>query len=358
LNKKDQTFLEDFLKRDADVKSRVRFLNVTGMASNERNNVIFIGSGFDVQEGNAVRGEKWSWNTMAGKPLQMGRSNSILPGGRMARLLGCDFKNDSSVFKKEGGYFPVERPFRCLNDSIQLSVTTEAAQANALDATVFGVMDAGFRETDSRWVSMSLKMAQKLLDTDKITMVSVELKNKTATVDFINRLKNAATEAKIQIDVRPWQEHSLASIMRSTLEMLSIFRNLFLVVVVGIVVMTVANTMMKSVNERIREIGTLRSLGFMQQQLKVLFTWEGFFLSVLSCGVGIISSLLCRFILLASGVSFKGGMLSTPIPLRVEVVPVTWMVVGSILIALASGTAWICARRASHMQIAHALHYV
>jgi putative ABC transport system permease protein len=142
------------------------------------------------------------------------------------------------------------------------------------------------------------------------------------------------------------------------MELLHVFRNLFMLIVVTIGVMSVANTMMKSVNERVREIGTLRSLGFLRRDLTLLFACEGGFLSLLACGVGLGLTFLIGTAISLSGIKFRAGVLSVPIQLAVAPAPGAWIISGAVLSLLATGTAWFCARRASRMVIADALRHV
>jgi len=129
-------------------------------------------------------------------------------------------------------------------------------------------------------------------------------------------------------------------------------------IVVAICVMSVANTMMKSVNERIREIGTLRSLGFFKSHLVFVFSAEGMILSFIACWFGLALTLVASFAIGKIGLTYKAGILSIPIVLRVKYVPEAWLVSAFVLMILATATAWICSKRASSMVIADAMRHV
>ncbi len=360
LDHDDQVFLDDFFAHDPAFNHRVRFLSMMGLVSAGVQNSVFIGYGYDLAEGFAVRGERWQWNTIAGRPLDAkAPAPSVLVGGGLAHLLDCEFKPASKEFiLDDGNYVPADRPFTCKNPLITLSATTEAAQVNAAALPISGIIDAGFREADKRLVHISLEEAQRLLDTDKITMVGVQLKAESDTLPFISRLQTAAAAKGRHLDVMPWTEHQMAAYVRGGMQILNVFRNLFMVIVVTIGVMSVANTMMKSVNERIREIGTLRSLGFLRRELVSLFALEGFFLSVLACGIGLIATVVLAAAVGQLGITYKAGFLSTPITLKVQQVPMAWLVSAISLSVLATGTAWLCARRASQMVVADAMRHV
>jgi putative ABC transport system permease protein len=360
MTKSEQDAVEDILHADRDFDLRVRMLEVKGMVANGMNNAIFIGMAYDVTEGLNMRTDLWGWNTVAGIPFhETTDQNAILVGTGMGKIMDCvPLVDIYRVMKRAGGYIPENRPFACQRPSLQVSASTEAAQVNALDLKVIGIVDGGFREQDKHWVTMPLSVAQKLLDTDKITTMNVRLKPKADVVAFIQRFQTVAKARGLNLDVIPWQEHSVGAVMRGSMQILNTFRNLFMVIVVTICVLSVSNTMMKSVSERIREIGALRSFGFKRQDISRMFMFEGLFLSLFSCFAGAVLTLLLSFAINYSGITYKAGLLSAPIYLTVGVNPMVWVINTVWLTSLAAGTAWFAARRAARMVIADAMRHV
>lgn len=360
MTKPEQDIVEELLRNDPDFDLRVRFLEVKGMISNGRNNAIFIGASVDVDEGKRMREPTWDWNTVAGKPLHLtDPENSVLIGTALGKMLDCEANVDIiHITKRSGGYIPEDRPFTCVRPSLQLSASTEAAQVNALDLKVTGIVDGGFREADKHWIIIPLQTAQKLLDTDKVTTISVRLKNKKAIPAFIKRMREETKAKGIDLDIMPWQEHAVGAFMRGSMQILNSFRNMFMVIVVIICVLSVSNTMMKSVTERIREIGALRSFGFRRHDIALMFTLEGLFLALLSCAAGLVVTILLSFAVNYSGITYKAGLLSAPIYLLVGFTPKVWLMNTIWLTALAAGTAWVASRKASRMVIADAMRHV
>ena len=359
LSSKEQKFLEDFFAGEPSFKQRVRFLSVSGMITSGSNSAIFIASGHDIIEGTEVRGQGWAWNTIAGKPLYLNDKPGILVGGAMGSLLDCEpNRKELDFILPRGNYKPEERPFTCKSPRAVLSTTTEAAQVNAIDLPIFGIVDGGFRELDKRTIQLSLQDAQRLLDTDKISTVAVQLKNPKDADAFIQHLKKAAESAGYDLDVMPWMEHPISAFMKGGFQILNVFRNLFMTIVVAIGVMSVANTMMKSINERIREIGTLRSLGFFRRHLIFMFSAEGFFLSLIACACGLVATVVASYLVSSLGITYRGGVLSVPVMLQVGYAPIAWLYSTLSLTLLASGTAWFCSRKATRLVVADALRHV
>jgi putative ABC transport system permease protein len=357
LTKSDQEFIDSYVKQNEDILRRVRMLEVKGMISNGENNAIFIGSSHDIAEGLELRAPLWQWNAVTGKPLHLVESDEyLLMGLGLGAMMGCTPTVDvTNVLRRGGGYVSEERPFKCGKSTMQLSVTTEAAQVNALDLGVAGLMDQGFRQGDMHWVMLPLSTAQRLLDTDKVTVITLKLHSGKDPKKTMDDLKQKTKAAGLDFDIMPWRDHTIGNFMRNTQQILNTFRLIFMTIVVTIVVLSVANTMMKSVNERIREIGTLRSFGFRRSDIQRVFTAEGLFLAVLSCLGGVVATLLMSFLINHSGIRYSGGMLSVPVFMTVGLNPMIWISNSLWLGALAAASAWFSSRRASQMVVADAL---
>jgi putative ABC transport system permease protein len=360
LTKPEQDVVEEVIKADPDFDLRVRFLEVKGMVSNGLNNAIFVGGSTDVEEGRKMRGRLWEWNAVAGKPFhESSEENAVLVGTGLGKMMGCEASvNITNIMRRVGGYIPAERPFTCERPSLQLSASTEAAQVNALDLKVVGIVDGGFREQDKYWVILPLQLAQKLLDTDRVTTISVRLKNKNHIPQFVQRVKKQLRDKGLDLDVIPWKEHQVGAFMRGSMDITNTFRNLFMVIVVTICVLSVSNTMLKAVTERTREIGSLRSFGFLQREIATMFAFEGVFLALLSCFFGVIVTILASIAINFSGITYKAGLLSAPIFLTVALNPVVWILNTLWLTTLAAGTAWLCSRKAAKMVIADAMRHI
>jgi putative ABC transport system permease protein len=146
--------------------------------------------------------------------------------------------------------------------------------------------------------------------------------------------------------------------MRGSMNITNTFRNLFMVIVVTICVLSISNTMMKSVTERTREIGSLRSFGFLRREIAMMFAFEGLFLALLSCCFGVLLTVVSSILINFSGITYKAGLLSAPIFLTVALNPKVWFLNTLWLTTLAAGTAWVCSRKAAKMVIADAMRHV
>lgn len=357
LTEEDQIFLTQILKTDPRVDQYARFLIGSGLISSGSSNNVFVGSGYDIDSGLSIRGERWGWNTVAGKPLHLGQSNSILLGIELAKKLNCEKKG---VLHNQIAYQlkHEEIPFGCSNSQLQLSATTEQAQVNAIHLIPIGAVDFQLREINQRFVMMPLNMAQTLYDTKAITRFSVLLKDESFSTGFITDLQKKSQEQNKNFEFIKWLDHPAAAVAKGGLEILNVFKLLFLTVVSVISAMSVANTMMKNIHERIREIGTLRSLGFRTNEIINLFSMEGLFIGLFSCVFGFIFALVISFTINHLGLSFKAGLLSTPMPLGIAVAYSTWIISAIVLSLISLISSYIISRQIAKMNIAEALRAI
>jgi putative ABC transport system permease protein len=201
-------------------------------------------------------------------------------------------------------------------------------------------------------------MAQKLVDSDKISRFQILLKNEKDIPRFMADMRTKINQTGLKLDVVKWYDHIVASAGKGGMEILGVFRALFLSIVALIAAMSVANSMMKSINERIREIGSLRSFGFRRRDIILLFSFEGLLLGWFSCLGGMLLSSALALLIRNLGISFKAGILSTPMPVTISMAFSVWFVTAVTLSCITFLASWLVSRRAARMTIADALRYV
>jgi putative ABC transport system permease protein len=355
LGAEEQAFLDGFLRAEGPaVDNRVRVLFVSGLASTGRTGVVFFAWAYDVPEGARMRGP-WAWNAVAGVPLQLAAPESVLVGGGLAALLDCVGPPVEQAVRFDGTLSPEARPFTCRQPRVQLTTTTVHGQLNAVDPQVAGIFDGGLKELDARFVLMPMALAQRLLDTDGVTFYAVDLADKRQGRAFARRLTAAARARGLDLVATPWREHAHGELYRRTMTLLRLYRLLVVFVVVTIAGMSVFTTILKSVTERVREIGTLRSLGYRRPQVTGLFTLEGGLLAVVAAAVGLAVSAILTTAINAGRFSYSGGIASQPIPLTVSLQPASIAFAVLFLGGVAVLASFLAARRAARLAIPDAL---
>jgi putative ABC transport system permease protein len=356
----EQADIEAFFDKHRDlVNERVRFLNFQGMITNGAQSAIFLGRAYDVKQGEKVRGANWSWNATLGLPLHKSDlPNASLLGQGLAKKLGCTWPVDKSIYAFSGGYAPIERSFDCPTRDLQVSLMTAEGQLNALDVNVVGLMDAGYRDIDDRYFITSLESAQVLMNTKDVSMMSVELKSPDERERFVN-LFNAEIGSKYKdIKIMTWVEHPAGETYIKTMDLMSVFRNFVVIVILIISTLSVINTLIKIIKERSREIGTLRSIGFTARQVRRMFFYETFLLALLGTFIGMVGAVVITLLLNISHIRYKAGMLSEPVLFKINIALNSYINAFLILTLVSLGACLFSTRQELKKKIVDNLNHV
>lgn len=327
---------------------RVRFLRVEGIIAGTGSSFAFGGLGYDVLEGEIVRGKKWAWNSLYGVPLDRKGQSQIVVGVGLAELLGCQLSGLSPVFNDDGTIARNLNELECFNSSYQLTALTEAGKMNASDAMIKGVVDAGVRDLEDSWVMMPLEEAQTLLNTESLSMIGVHIRDESR-VDIIRDQIRGALKEFPSVVVDKWQDHPMAEIYRAMKDVMMNMQIFMLTVVVVVSVLSMVNTMIRSIDDRQEEIGTLRALGYRNRFVLKLFAWEGAFLGLFGSLLGVLGVVLVSGIVDSARILYYPAVLSQRVPLRIGVLFdfYAWLglglIVGSGLVAMA--VAWLKVNR-------------
>lgn len=358
VTKAEQNVVYDFLRGyEPKLQAHVGFLQVTGMITEGKSSQIFWGFGYEPQPAAIVR-DRWKWNSVYGLPLQKStQPNSLLLAQTLAHNLSCDPLEKVTLENSFQGYQAVERPFKCNYPSMQLSAMTVSGQVNAVDLDVLGIIDSGYKELNARYVEMPLDQAQLLINTDGLSYISVLFKNKKDVPSFISDFDEKVRKNHSHLRAIRWQNHPVGDLYTRTMSILTIFRNFVLVVIFSISCLSVLNTMVKIIKERTREVGTLRSLGYLRAQVTTIFLYEAGLLSLLGCIIGAFLALGLTGLLNLVGIQYKAGMTAESLVFHINSVPTTYFLSCLILITLSTVTAYFACLGSLRKQITENLSY-
>lgn len=360
ITQEQQKQIDDFKVKHKDlISEQVRFLRFQGLIQNGKTSSIFLGSGYDLQAGKNIRGENWAWNAAYGIPLhQAQNSDAIALGQGLGRIMGCNPINKVRLMNKHAHYEAELRPFHCEQESVQLSMTTESGALNAQSLQIIGLVDGGYHDIDRRYVMTSLENAQRLANTDKISFASFLLHNKNDR-DLVQKIFNDEVgKNNPDLLIIPWQEHNSGELYRQTMELMKVFRTFVVIVILSISSMSVFNTMVKTVKERTREIGTLQSIGYGKNQIFLLFAFESFFLALLGNIAGALFSVISMNLVNQSGIFYKAGLLSEPVPFLISFSSRSFSTACIMLTIVAIVATYIACRGSLKKKIVECLSYV
>ena len=239
-------------------------LDISGLLSNGKESVVFIGHGIDPEAYGILK--KDFVYTGQGTPISP--TNAI--GGRIAGDLAAAMG-------------------LALGDTTVIFSTTLDNHMNALDMEIQGIYNTGTRATNDKYIIIPLSLAQRLYDTDGASRLSLLVDEKAGERAVMAQVRAVLDRAGLDMDVRTWKE--LSNFYTSVAGLFGmIFLFLFIIILV-VAVMGVLNTMSMSVMERFREIGTMRAFGLQRGGVIRLFCIEGFLLGLIGVGLGALLAL-------------------------------------------------------------------
>lgn len=182
-----------------------------------------------------------------------------------------------------------------VGDSLTLLAYTYDGAVNAIDVEFVGIFQTGISEVDNSSFYVPLTLAQKLMDTDRIDNLMVQLNDTSMTDTAVEVVQaKAAAAGYLGVTAKPWYE--LATQYQKVKNLCEVINQTTLSILIALALLAVGNTVGMSISERTGEIGTARALGFKARDIVQQFALEGLGLGllggVLGCAVGYVTGLL------------------------------------------------------------------
>jgi len=246
--------------------------------------------------------------------------------------------------------------------ALELLATQPRGSPNVAAVKVRAAEDQGFKELDEVTVKLQLDQAQRLVygrAPPRATAIMVQLEH-TASVPRVTAQLRALLDRLLPghaLTVMNFRE--LNPFFDETIALFNTIFGFIFVLIGGIVLFTVSNTMMAAVMERTAEIGTVRAVGLRQSGIRRLFVTEGFLLGCVGAVTGVVSALVLAAIVNALGLTWLPPGSSTPLPLSIRVFGEYGMIGGTAigLVVIATFSAWLPAWRAARLSIVDALRH-
>jgi putative ABC transport system permease protein len=238
-------------------------------------------------------------------------------------------------------------------DRVTLLLNTKEGALNSLDFELVGVFRTFSKEFDSRAVRVALPAAQELLSSRGANTLVLALDRSESTPDVTRALGVSLGEG---IEVRPWNE--LNDFYTKTVDLYDRQFGVLRLIILGMVLLGVANSVNMSVTERIGEFGTMQALGNRGRDVFTLVMVENLVLGVIGSVLGLLLGIAVALGISEIGISMPPPPNSnTGYVARIQIVP--WIVFTSFLVGLVAscGAAVLPARRVSRTPIAEALRY-
>ena len=265
-----QVPVPEILARTPGVLSVAARVAFNGLISHEENTLSFIGEGVEPGKDPYTR----NLSIVAGEPLSDEDPKGLLLGFGLAANLGV----------KTG-------------DRVVLLANTATGGINAIEGHVRGLAATNLKAYDDVMLRVPIATARELLRVQGTHLWVVSLQRTELTDTVMARLRHEPALSPYAIVA--WTQ--LADFYNKTVALFSRQVGVVKLIIAVIIVLSISNTMMMSVLERTREIGTAMALGLRRRRILHQFLLEGLLLGGLGGIIGIILGYL-----LASAISAVG----------------------------------------------------
>jgi putative ABC transport system permease protein len=308
-----------------DIMPRVTF---SGLLSNGRTTLGIIGEGFDVG-----REERWSSSLklLSGRQLSQKGVYEILLGQGIAHSL-----------KLKAG------------DRATLLLSTTGGALNSLDFEVVGVFQTFSKDYDDRAVRITLGAAQELLGTTAVHKLVIALNDTLVTEAVAGQVRGVLSQQ--EFEVKTWRE--LADFYTKAADLYERYFLVLKLIILGLVLLGVANTVNMTIYQRTGEFGTLKAIGNRGNLIFRLLLSEYSLVAIIGSAGGVALGIVLALLISLVGIPMP------PMPntnagytALIRVVPLE--VAQAFVVGLVGtlGAAFLPARRASRIAVVEALRH-
>jgi putative ABC transport system permease protein len=311
------------LERVVEVTPRI---NVFGLLSNSRTTFPVIGEGVDPE-----------------KDLKLASYMKLISGTRLGK---------KDVFTMMIGQGVANSLNLKVGDNTTLLVNTREGAINTFDFKITGVFQTFSKEFDDRAVRIPLGAAQELLATKAAHSLVFGLTDTLHTDDVALEFRHILPAD--QFEIKTWYE--LADFYQKAVDLYERYFLVLHIIILGLVLLSVANSVNMSIFERTGEFGTIMALGNRGSAVFKLIVQEIFILALIGSVVGAVLGLMLAVTISAVGIPMPPmPNTNTGYTALIRIVP--WEVGKAIAVGFCGtlGAALLPARRAARLHVVDAL---
>jgi len=188
------------------------------------------------------------------------------------------------------------------DDWIYLTFRDQQGMLTSMEMLITGLVHSVNPQVNNSMVFMNLDEAQEYLGTNQVAEIAIKTNAFFKIKVYEPQIKAALENMKIF----SWQELSKNFTALMTLKRK--FQSVFLLILTIIAAVGIVNTMLMSVYEKRVEIGTMKALGFTDEEVRNLFIIEGFLIGLAGAITGLILGSLLNTYFVYVGVDYTRMM--------------------------------------------------
>ncbi len=186
-----------------------------------------------------------------------------------------------------------------VGEYISMFVNSPEGAMNLLDFEVVGVFSSASKIYDNRGVRLPLSAAQKLLNTKQIHSFVGLLTHTQDTLKVTQQINQNILPSDLEI--QPWE--MLASFYRKTVLLFDRQYGILQGALLLMIFLVVNSTIAAGINERVKEIATMRAIGDSTNKVFKMLLIESICFSLLGSLLGIIMTFLLTYLINQNGIN-------------------------------------------------------
>jgi putative ABC transport system permease protein len=265
-------------------------LQFSGMVGNGKSQTMVVARGLDLEH------EK---QACPNSGMEVRDGAALAPGDQNQALIGYELAQSFHATTPD-----MKKALASNSDAVDIvnvQTASPEGRANSLDLTVKGLSASNFPFENKRVVTLPLQTAQTLVGLEgKVTEYAVAVTD-SDQVDAVAARLRAALGA--DYEVHTWRE--VQPFVRDIINRQNFMLALLGFVLFVIVLTVIINTLLMTVFERVREIGTMMAVGVKRWQVLWLFVLEAAVIGVVGGTLGAVIGRAILFAIAINGIPMK-----------------------------------------------------
>ncbi len=286
--------LDIYIDGPEEIEKRIKELDGVAAAAGRINFSMELSNGRDSVRmlGRAVEPEKEAEITKIIKYIQSGEYLDSGPG----ILLGAGIAEKLGIAP---------------GDTVFVTAMDRYSVKNFTDMKVRGLFSFGYPKMDDNIVFMDMESARSFLSMEGLaTKVVVKLNEDAPIEEFIQKIQNRLSKEG-SLTAYSWEHFSEAAVSAVKSDTYTFW--IVLVILYLLIILGILNSMSMSIQERTKEIGTMRAIGMKRRKLLFLLFTESAGIAAAAGGFALILSIPVALWLQYGGIDIQSAM-PTEIP--------------------------------------------
>lgn len=246
---------------------------------------------------NGIIGNESTSKTMLGEAFVPENERAIGTGGYFAPIQEGDYFYTDETDAALIGSGLAKKLNVSIDDYLTILISTSEGGLNSESVLIKGIIEYSVPEYNDAKINVNINLAQKLLNTNSVDLL-VLLLNDDKNINFVkSKLENLFLKNNLNLEIKTWEELSPYYIsVKNLYTRIFIF---LLSLIIIIMALSIVNSVIVSVYERFREIGTIRAIGTQKSKVGLIFFYESAFVGIFGWILSIILTFVVSQIILS-----------------------------------------------------------